>query len=125
MLGWHISIYRQTNSGVSPASGESTKGTRLAVWQAGLNGLDWIQELVAANKAIDLGGNGYPNRYTATADCLVPQLINEPPDARPVWVFEEHDIVTEKWAGKTVIDQAAIAVCRPDEWLLIVAWDES
>jgi hypothetical protein len=97
----------------------------LAVWQTGLGGLDWIQELVEANKATDLGGNGYPCRYTATAGNLIAQITDEPPGARPVWAFEEHDILTEKWEGKTLIDRAAIAVCRPDEWLLIVAWDES
>jgi hypothetical protein len=125
MLGWHISIYRQTNDGSSSATVEPPEGTRLAVWQTGLGGLDWVQELVKANKAIDLGGNGYPCRYTATAQNLIPQIIGEPPGARRIWASGENDILTEKWEGKTVIDRAAIAACRPDEWLLIVAWDES
>jgi len=27
--------------------------------------------------------------------------------------------------GKTVVDRAAAAGCRPDEWLLVEAWDDS
>lgn len=125
MLGWHISIYRQIDDGALPATTESPTGTRLAVWQTGLGGLDWIEELVKADKAVDLGGNGYPCRYTATAENLIPRIGDEPQGAKRVWTHDPHDILTEKWAGKTVIDRDAIAACRPAEWLLIEAWDES
>ena len=79
MLGWHISIYRQADGGASPATTESIRSTRLAVWQTGLGGLDWVQELVQAGKAIDLGGNGYPCRYTAAAENLIPRIEDGPP----------------------------------------------
>ena len=125
MLGWHISIYRQTDDGASPATAESSPGTRVAVWQTGLGGLDWIDELVKAGKAINLGGRGYPSRYTATTENLIPRIGDEPPGARPVWAFGVGDILTEKWVGETLIDHAAAAACRPREWLLIEAWDES
>jgi hypothetical protein len=125
MLGWHISIYRQTNGGALPATMESTEGTRLAVWQTGLGGLDWLDELVKAGRAIYLGGNGYPLRYTATAEHLIPRVVEEPPGAHRVWVYDPHDILTEKWEGKTVIDRNAAAACHPEEWLLVEAWDES
>ncbi len=39
MLAWHISVYRQTNDGTSPATTESAHGARLAVWQTGVDGL--------------------------------------------------------------------------------------
>lgn len=125
MLGWNIGVFRQTNGGASPATAESPEGARLAVWQTGLFGLDWIRELVATGKAIALGGNGYPCRYTATAENLIPWIIDKPPGARETWVCEAHDILLERWEGKTVIDRAEAAACRPDEWLLIEAWDES
>jgi hypothetical protein len=125
MLGWHVSIFRQTKPGASPATVESSQGTRLAVWQTGLGGLDWVQELGKGKQSDRLGGNGYPCRYSATAENLIPQIIDEPPGARRIWASDETNILTEKWEGKTVIDHAAIAACRPDEWLLIVAWDES
>ena len=78
-----------------------------------------------AGKAIDLGGNGYPCRFTATAEYLIPRIIDEPPGAKPTWSSGLHDILTEKWEGKTVLDRVACVACRPDEWLLIEAWDES
>jgi hypothetical protein len=125
VLGWHISVYRQKDGGGSPATWESKEDTRIAVWQSGVDGLRWIDDLVKAGKAIDLRGNGYPNRYTAAAENLLPHMSSDPPLARTHWLREEGDIVTDQWAGKTVIDSAAIGECRPDEWLLIEAWDES
>lgn len=34
-------------------------GTPLAKWEAGVKGLDWLDELVKEGNAIDLSGNGY------------------------------------------------------------------
>jgi len=124
MLGWGISVHRRTD-GASPATAQSPSGKRLAVWQTGLGGLDWLDELVKAGKAIDLGGNGYPYRYTALAEHIIPRIVDEPPGARDPWVCGPHDILGQGWEGKTVLDQDAIAACRPDEWLLVVAFDES
>jgi len=125
MLGFHISVYRQTDEGVAPATFDSPEGPRLAVWQTDAWGLDWLNDLVKAGQAIDLGGNGYPLRYTATAEYITPQLAGEPPHANEFWTREVGDTVGEKWAGRTVIDHAVVDACRPDEWLLIQAWDES
>ena len=125
MLGWHISVYQQRDGGSSPAAFDSAQGKRLAVWQTGLGGLDWLNELVKAGKAIDLGGNGYPCRYTATAANLLPRFIQGPPAAREHWVCEPTDIITDKWEGKTVIDHFAAAQSQGDEWLIVEAWDES
>ena len=125
MLGWHISVYRQPDVGASPASFDSPESDRLAVWQTDRFGLDWIDELVKKECAIDLGGNGYPLRYTATARQIVPHLQGEPPHAHHVWILGVGDTVDEKWAGRTVIDGSVVAACRSDEWLLIEAWDES
>ena len=125
MLGWHVSVFRQTNEGISPATFEAPEGIRLAVWQTGLDGLDWIQKLVQEDRAIDLGGDGYPLRFTAKAENLLPPIIDGPPDAHSAWIVGVNDILTDKWEGKTVIDHAVIAECRQDEWLLVEAWDES
>jgi len=125
MLGWHISLYRQIDNGAAPATADSPTGTRLAVWQTGLGGLDWIEELVKEGKAINLGGNGYPCRYTATAENLIQRIGDEPPGARRIWGHDPGDILTEKWEGKTAIDRNTMTLCRPEEWLLVEAWDES
>jgi hypothetical protein len=124
-LGWHISVYRQQNDGTAPASFDTKDGARLAVWQTGLGGLDWIDQLVKEQKAIDLGGNGYPLRYTALASHLVSQLRDGPPHAKAYWTYDPGDIILPGWLGKTTKDPELIDACRPDEWLLIEAWDES
>jgi hypothetical protein len=125
MLGWHVSVYRQTDGGRSPATAESAEGTRLAVWQTGVDGLDWLRDLVTEGKVVDLGGNGYPSRFTATAEVIVPRIVDTPPAARDQWLLDAGDIVTDKWAGKTVVDSAVAAQCSADEWLIVEVWDES
>jgi hypothetical protein len=124
MLGYNISIYRQRNDGASPATADSAEGARLAVWQTGIGGLDWLVKLEKAGKAIFLGGSGYPCQYTATTD-LMPEIIGVTRVSPGNWLLGEHDIVTEKWEGKNVVDRDAVAACRPDEWLLVEGWDLS
>jgi hypothetical protein len=90
-----------------------------------MSGLDWLNREVEAGRAIDLGGNGYPVRYSATAKTPLPQILDGPPEARKHWLTDPGDIVNEKWEGKTVIDRDTAVQCGPDEWLLVEAWDES
>ena len=124
MLGWNISVYRLEQEAVR-ATTKSPIGVRLAFWQTGLDGLDWIDELVKEGKAMNLGGNGYPCRFTATAEHLIPHFVNGVPEAQSTLRFEGSGMLMEGWEGKPAIDQTAIAVCKPDEWLLLVAWDGS
>jgi hypothetical protein len=115
MLGWDISVYRQRNGGLSPATADSPEGELLAKWEAGLGGLDWLDELVTEGKAIFLGGDGYPCRYTSTAEYLFPRIVDLPPGAKSDW---------EGW--KVVWSSTAlVAQCRLDEWLTVKAWDQS
>ena len=128
MLGWNISVHRQKNGGAAPATKAKSyldHGPQVAVWQTSLFGLDWIEELVKDGKAIWIAGGGYPNQYTATAKNIIPTVLKGPPRANAVWACGSHDIIYSWWAGKTVIDQPLAEACRPDEWLLIEAWDES
>lgn len=124
-LGWNISVYRQKSSGASPAVPGDAPGVELAIWQAGLSGLQWLDELISNKKAIQLAHSGYPGAYTAKAADVLPYLRGEPPDANPIWKSDPGDILTERWLGKTTKDQDAIDACPPEEWLFIEAWDES
>jgi hypothetical protein len=126
MLGWHISVYRQQNGGSAPASFGAPQGERLAVWQTGLGGLQWLDELVKQQKAIHLGSDyGCPSEYTAMAAHIVPRLRGDPPEANEVWALSEGDIITPQWLGETTKYPETMDACRPDEWLIIQAWDES
>jgi hypothetical protein len=124
-LGWHISVYRQQGDGSAPASFGAPHGERLAVWQTGLRGLEWLKELAKQGKAVDLGGNGYPMEFTAQAIHIIPQIREEPPLAKPYWSRDAGDVVLPGWAGKTTKDLEEMDACRAEEWLLIQAWDES
>jgi hypothetical protein len=127
MLGWHVSVYRQPDGASSPATFESREGARLAVWQTDVGGLDWLIELAKQGKAIDLGGNGYPSRFTARAEILVPHLLGGTFSANETWLIGEGSYIADAkaWVGKTEIDQEGAQQCRPDEWLLVEVWDES
>jgi hypothetical protein len=125
MLGWHIGVFRTLDGGSEPARAQSQEGVRLAVWQTNARGLDWLEALVNAGRAMDLGGDGYPLRFTAQAQYLIPPIVAGPPEAYQNWITGLGDILKPDWEGKTVIDHAAVESCRPDEWLLVVAWDES
>ena len=144
MLGWHISVYTVVpqNTSVSTAQPDQpatrglslaeidslrdrfAEGARIAVWQSGIDGLRWIEDIVEAGAAIATKRNGYPSVFYAKALDVLPRL-DSPPGARDVWIYGPDDILSDKWAGKTVVDQEAAAACAPDEWLLIKAWDES
>lgn len=139
MLGWHVSVYRL--EGTDPAfvaagpiddareealrKAAESPGSRIAVWQTGLHGLDWIDELVRQGRAIALPGVGYPDRFFALARDLLTPILDGPPHARAVWGHDPGDVLVSGWEGRTAIDRAAAALCAPQEWLLVEAWDES
>lgn len=125
MLGWHISVFRQAEGGSVPGTPRTEHSDRIAVWQTGSGGLDWLAELVTQREAIDLGGDGYPSRYTARARHLIPRIVNHPLGADTVWVSGPHDVLDEGWEGRTAINRQACDACRPTEWLLVEAWDVS
>ncbi|WP_217922145.1 hypothetical protein [Miltoncostaea oceani] len=125
MIGWHVSVSRQAADRRAPATGDTERGARIAVWQTGSGGLGWIDALVREGRALNLGGNGYPYRYTAPARHLLPAIEDGPPEARDPWVHGSGDMLGEDWSGRTVIDRPAARDCPPDEWLVVEAWDES
>jgi len=85
----------------------------------------WIDELVKLGKAMDLGGNGYPSKFTAIAEELIAQIpscsVDETWDHRRI--FKRHDGPLKYFLH--YVDPAAVTACLPDEWLLVEAWDNS
>ena len=118
MLGWHFTIEKERRT-------EAPGRTELAVWQAEVSGLGWLDQLVKEEKAISLGGDGYPYTYKAMAKYLKPVVLSGPPYAKAVWGFDHGDILLPGWQGKTCIDRNAWEACDPDEWLTITVFDES
>jgi hypothetical protein len=118
MLGWHFTIEKKH-------CGEASGFVKLAVWQAAVSGLQWLDQLVKEEKAISLGGDGYPYKFKAQTKVLKPVVFSGPPYANAVWGFDHGDILLPGWQGKTCIDRDAWEACDPDEWLDIVVYDES
>ena len=124
MLGWHVSVYRQVEGRDKPAAFDSEQGDCLAMWQADVWGLDWLDTLVKFGMGVDLGGDGYPLRYTVPAEHIVPVLVHGIPSVHEIWHVGE-GVPLPGWKGKTTIDWTKLKKCDPGEWLLVEAWDES
>lgn len=99
MLGWQIIIRKESAE------------TSLASWTAGLGGTDWLDDLVRNNKAKNLGGNGYPNNYSAQASVILPLLT-----------IELIDLIG---GGIIRLKTDRITGCSENENLIIEAWDQS
>jgi hypothetical protein len=129
MLGWHISVYRLV--GAQPAEplldalARLERGEKLAVWQAGVGGIDWIRDLVTRGDAVGSLGSGYPDLFFARARDLLPKIREGPPSSRDVWTHAPTDILLPHWEGRTVVHEATSRGCAPDEWLRVEVWDES
>jgi len=123
MLGWHITICRTQEKEVPPVFGYKTTED-IAVWQAGLSGMDWIEELVKKGDAIALGGNGYPFEFAAKAKHVLAAIAN-PPHANKHWLFDPEDVLLPGWIGTTTIRHEKVELTDKEEWLHIRIWDES
>ena len=119
MLGYQIYVTRKN----SQQSDDATKS--LASWQTGPGGLLWLRKLVAQEKAINIGGNGYPDLYSITKKDFDQLFENQEPsqkifvDIGDDYVIENHKL----WGVK--IDLDILNLISPDELLIVEVWDES
>ena len=120
MLGWQVFVLRKSDS----ASPGSSSAICLASWETGLGGLR-IDDLAARRKAVDLGGNGYPNRYATTADILFPILRTGLPSHHSTPVVGDDYALPAGYNGNLQLFDDRIANCANDEPLVIEAWDLS
>ncbi len=65
MLGWGVLVYRH---------GEATADNLMARWKSSSVGVGWLDLLVQAGQARDLGGSGYPCLYVAAASVFLPVI---------------------------------------------------
>jgi hypothetical protein len=120
-----------TGAGAKLVLGDDVLGGRLAVWQAGLDGRQWIRQAATREGGVlrELE-SGYPHRYLARAADILPTIRDRVPYKAPMyehpsWVVPEGSVLLPGYVGKTTIDDGAIAGCSADEWLYIEVWDES
>lgn len=125
MIGWWIVVSTQSPRERDQADQESRRSAILAQWEAGAEGIRWIERLTQEGKADKLAGGGYPNRYTARAADVLPLLGTEPPQpAGPIIVGDDYALPAN-WRGKIELHAERIAACAPDRLLTIDAWDQS
>jgi hypothetical protein len=127
-MGWSISVYKRFQEELLPATAQSPPGKQLVEWEIGLWGLEGMFALVKAGKAIDLGCQGLLWKFTATAENLLPwvieQMAKRPRSTNPQLMWDSAGVFGAEWEGKTMADFIP-AVCRSDEWLIVEAWDMS
>ncbi|MEE1782822.1 hypothetical protein PUR71_07825 [Streptomyces sp. SP17BM10] len=117
MLGWWIGIAEVDPEEYDRVTPEQRRAALLARWEVGLNGLDWVEDLVAAGKAEQLLRGGYPSRYAARAEHVLPLLAE--------------GAVPGSGAGQLSRVRALethperIAACPADRALTIEVWDQS
>jgi hypothetical protein len=121
VVGWGINIWRQIDP---PGTLARSRRGFIGRLEAGLGGLDWLEALVAAGRAISLGGDGYPVRYTVTAMVLMSTLCSSTPrHDEPLVMVGRYALPI--WCGRVSLDRSTFAECSPDEELMIEAWDQS
>ncbi|MEU8920448.1 hypothetical protein AB0D10_05840 [Kitasatospora sp. NPDC048545] len=118
MLGWWIGVTELAPEEIDRAGREQFRAALLATWEVGVSGIGWVEELVAAGKAEQLLHGGYPNRYTARAEHVLPLFAagavpgaGSGPFSRVIRAMES--------------DPERIAACPADRLLTIQAWDLS
>ncbi len=122
MIGYSISVYEFVE-GVDITS-ISNDNEALAAWTSGgFGGLDWIDSLVSESKAENLGGHGYPYYYKAKAQVVLKALTADAPKNKGQTIVDDENVMSADWRSK--IDTSAIAKLRPNQQLLIEAWDLS
>ncbi|MDP1537997.1 MAG: hypothetical protein Q8L95_12530 [Burkholderiales bacterium] len=122
MLGWEFFIHEQRETGAGlPAA----QGTALASWKAGLGGTQWLDLLVSKGMAINLGGDGYPNRYAVAAGTILAVLRQGIPKHDGPLVLGDDYMLPSGWTGDASIDIERLELVDPSEILLVEAWDQS
>ena len=87
---------------------------KLAQWEVGVRGLDWLNDLVKDGKSALKSRGGYPSTYMAMAGDVLPLIKNGPP-------FIDGD----SWTSDVILHQDRMASCPQDRMLTIEAWDMS
>lgn len=117
MLGWQVLVFKESDFDGAEKS--------LISWTTVLGGLSWLDELVKQGLAQDLGGNGYPNKYSGQASIILPKIVPCMPSYDGKVVIGDDYVLEggENWAIQ--INQPKIDACSSDEKLLIEVWDRS
>ena len=120
MIGYTIFVYK-FNEGMDITK---NKEKAFLTWSSGgFDGLDWIDNLVSQAKAEDLGGDGYPFYYKVQAQFVLQALATDTPKNKGQTIMDDEGVLSSDWQSK--IDTSEIAKLKPNQQLIIEAWDLS
>ena len=145
MLGWHIAAYRFADQelrvarcdlngmiellAAHPGSGDDVRDVnenlRLAVWQTPVEGVDWLDALVASGEAAATSRDGYPNTYVSRFSHLQIQLTQGLLKPAQPWRSGNGDTFLPGYLGHDTAFENVLQATDPLEWVRIRAWDES
>ena len=97
----------------------------IAHWRTGMSGTNWLDQLVKEGHASDLGGDGYPCKYSVTAGVLLPILTSGLPTNNSPLVIGDDYVLPENWSDEITWNREVTLACQPSELLTIEAWDQS
>ena len=122
MIGYSISVYEFVEG--MDITSISNDNEALVTWTSGgFDGLDWIDNLVSEAKAENLGGNGYPIYYKAQVQVVLQALAVDTQKSEGQTIMDDENVMTSDWRSK--IDTSEIAKLKPNQQLIIEAWDLS
>lgn len=124
MIGWWIVISTLTPEERRSPPGDGS-GAILATWEVGSGGLDWLNRLVARAEAQQIRSDGYPNIYIASAEIVLPLLVDGPPAHHGPMIIGDDYVMPAAWIGKVEIHADRMAACPGSHRLTIEAWDLS
>lgn len=113
MLGWEINIQRNKDLDLNNLEKE------IARWNTNFSGLTWIEDLVKTGKAINLGSNRYPSKYSMKAAVFRSLIYNEPT------TYHYKSIKGTLFGSQFVINNQLLMECPDNEELIVTAWDLS
>lgn len=124
MIGFEIFVYRADRVDDPMASWPNEEALLVSWLVGGSSGLDWIDALVERGLATDLGGNGYPLRYTALARDLLPVIATGIPAPSDGPILGEDYYLPAGFIRDPEV-RPGFDTCPCDQLLLVNAWDQS
>jgi len=125
MLGWWIIVSTQTPEERDRADQDAKRAAVLAQWETRVEGVFWIEDMVATRRAKKLSRSGYPNRYTARASDVLPLLCASPTSTGETKVVDADGPLGVVWGDKNELHMERVAGCSADRMLTIDVWDQS
>src|SRR5271166_46409 len=122
MIGWHVSVFRQKDGGVASGTLDSERGTRLALWQTGLFGLDWLKELAKAGSAVDFSRRRLPDWFYSSCEIHNPTRHRQrtPRCQRNLGLRSRRDYRT--WMGRAYCSQPCGSPRMPSPTSVYLWW---